>query len=234
MAAAPASVYASVVFLKIPEFARRGAVEQARQRAQLEAAVAVAIADLSEESRIVLDAADGVALAVLADPHGALRLAERTLAAGTAGLPLAAGITHGAVRQTGSGEGLMGDGIAVAAAIAGLAGPSKVLLTREFRDALADALPGAESALARAGTHTDASLRAHQLYRPDPRAPGARARRYGLAGMGLAIALLGAGFAYRASIEGPQALADRLSSTLREAAARALGTADAFFSRKAR
>ena len=68
---------ASVVFLKMHEFARRPVTEQARLRAQLEAVVAVTAAELEPASRIVLDAADGAAVAVLRDPIGALRLAER-------------------------------------------------------------------------------------------------------------------------------------------------------------
>ncbi|MGH8721893.1 MAG: hypothetical protein ACREU4_07910, partial [Burkholderiales bacterium] len=162
------SVFASVVFLKVHDFGRRPVVEQTRLRAQLEAVVAVVLPELKENARIVLDAADGIALVVLDDPRGALRLAERTLAAGAAGLPLSIGINHGAVKQSGKGksEGLLGDGIAVAAAIAELAGPQKLLLTRDFRQALEDAAPGAQSVLAGAGTHTDSSLRAHELFRP--------------------------------------------------------------------
>jgi len=157
------SVYASVAFLKIHDFGRRAAVEQARLRAQLEAVVAVTLGEIAQKDRAVLDAADGVALVVVGDPRGALRAAASALAAGQAGLPLAIGITHGAVRETGKGkkQGLMGDGIAVAAAIAEVAGPQKLLITREFHDALADARPGAEAELAPAGTHTDASLRSH-------------------------------------------------------------------------
>ena len=49
------SILASVVFLKIHDFARRPASEQARLRAQLEAVVAVTTADLVLASRIVLD-----------------------------------------------------------------------------------------------------------------------------------------------------------------------------------
>jgi len=227
MAAAQPSVFASVAFLKIHDFGRRPVVEQARLRAQLEAVVAVTLGNLKEDSRIVLDAADGIALVVLADPRGALGIAERTLAAGAAGLPLAIGITHGAVRQTGNGagEGLLGDGIAVAAAIAEIAGPQKVLLTREFRLALADAAPGAEAAVAMAGTHTDASLRAHELYRPDARAARRRSQRYAAAVALAVLALLGAGVAYRASIEGPQAYADRVAAAMKSAVAQAKGSA---------
>jgi hypothetical protein len=219
MASTPASVFATVVFLRIPEFARRSATEQARLRAQLESALAVAIADMREASRIVLDAADGIVLAVLGDPRMALRVTERTLAAGAVGLPLGAGITHGAVRPAGENRGgLLGDGIAVAAGISALAGPSKILLTREFRDALADAAPGAEASLVRAGTHTDASLRSHQLYHSDPHAARARGRRYVVAGVLLCLGLLGAGIGYRVSLEGAQPFADRISAKVRAGA----------------
>lgn len=222
MPAAQPSVFASVAFLKIHDFGRRPVVEQTRLRAQLEAAVAVTLHELAEPSRVVLDAADGVALVVFGDPRGALRIAERALSAGAAGLPLAIGITHGAVRQTGegAGEGLLGDGIAVAAAIAELAGPQKLLLTREFRAALADAAPGAEAAVAGAGTHTDASLRSHELYRPDAFAARRRARRYAAATVLAALCLVGSGAGYRASIEGPRAYAGRVAADLKGAAAR--------------
>lgn len=234
MATAQPSFFASVAFLKIHDFGKRPVVEQTRLRAQLEAAVAVTLGDLEENARIVLDAADGVALVVLGDPRGTLRIAQRALAAGAAGLPLAIGITHGAVRQTGPGgaEGLMGDGIAVAAAIAELAGPQKLLLTREFRCALADAAPGAEAALTTAGTHTDGSLRAHELYRADPRAGRRRAQRYAVATVLTVIALLGAGVAYRASVEGPQQFADRMSAMMKSGALELQGRAARLFGKR--
>src|SRR5256885_15757724 len=75
-----AATLASVVFLKIQEFARRPVQEQARLRAQLEAVVAVTAAELALASRIVLDAADGAAIVVLGDPRGGLQLAGRALA----------------------------------------------------------------------------------------------------------------------------------------------------------
>src|SRR5689334_11070351 len=112
---------ASVVFLKILEFARRPAQEQARLRAQLEAVVAVITADLAPAGWIALDAADGVAVAVLGDPEGALRLAQRSLHAAAAGLPLCVGVNHGAVQMTSGSrgvDGMNGDGVAVAASVA--------------------------------------------------------------------------------------------------------------------
>jgi len=137
----PSAFAASVVFLRIQDFARRPASEQARLRAQLEAVVAVIAAELAAERRIVLDASDGAAVVVLRDPRGALRLAERALAASSAGLPLCAGLNHGTLQTVGrkNNEGLTGDGIAVAASIAQFTAPGRLFASRGFRDALADA-----------------------------------------------------------------------------------------------
>src|SRR2546427_13291141 len=100
-----AATLASVVFLKIQEFARRPVQEQTRLRAQLEAVVAVTSAELSPSGRIVLDAADGAAIVVLADPEGALRLAERALSATAAGRPLCIGLNPRAVHIAPGGRG---------------------------------------------------------------------------------------------------------------------------------
>jgi hypothetical protein len=202
MSAAPrSSFYGSVVFLKIQDFARRSATEQARLRAQLQAVVAVTAAEIPPAGRIMLDAADGAAIVVLDDPRAALRLAQRALSAVTVGLPLAAGLNHGALQLAGrkGGEGMTGDGIAVAAAVAAFAAPARVLTSRAFRDALADAAPGVEAALAPAGTLTDPGLRAHELFGPNERALGRRSRRYTAVAVLLAVALVGGGIAVRAS-----------------------------------
>src|SRR2546428_13445833 len=89
-----AATLASVVFLKIQEFARRPVQEQTRLRAQLEAVVAVTAAELAPAGRIVLDAADGAAIVVLSDPRGALRLAERAPSPPAAGLPFCIRVNH--------------------------------------------------------------------------------------------------------------------------------------------
>ena len=199
-------MHASVVFLKIADFARRPASEQARLRAQLEAVLAVTAAELPPESRIVLEASDGAAVVVLADPAGALRLAQRALAAGTAGLPLSAGVNHGAVQRSGGkrGAGMTGDGIAVAASVAEFAAPSRLLASHMFRQALAEAAPGAEAGLAPAGVFTDAGLRTHELFKPDGGAPRRRRRRYAATAAALVVALVGGGIGARIYAEGQQ------------------------------
>ncbi len=203
-----AATLASVVFLKIQEYARRPVQEQARLRAQLEAVLAVTLADLPPENRIVLDAADGTAVAVLADPEEALRLAERALPAMAAGLPLCIGINQGTVQMASGGDGMIGDGIAVAASVAEFASPSRVLISRSFRDALADITPGTEAGFFPAGVFTDAGLRTHELFFPDKQATGRRQRRLIALGIAAVIGLVGTGIAVRASTGGHQKVFD--------------------------
>jgi class 3 adenylate cyclase len=199
----PATLFASVVFLKIQEFARRPVQEQTRMRAQLEAVVAVAAAEIEPAGRVVLDASDGIAVVVLGAPRAALALAERALAASAAGLPIAAGINHGAVRLAGGKkhDGMIGDGIAVAANVAEFAPPARLLASRTFRDAVADAAPGAEAILVPAGTFTDPGLRAHELYGPDAAAPARRRRRMRALAVASICVFVGAGMGVRASAD---------------------------------
>lgn len=217
----PSAALASVVFLKMHEFARRPVTEQARLRAQLEAVVAVTAAELEPASRVVLDAADGAAVVVLRDPAGALRLAERALYAATAGLPLSVGINHGAVQLAGAGkgdEGLAGDGIAVAANVAEFAGPSALLIARSFRDALADVQPGLEAQMLTAGTFTDAGLRTHELFAPDHRVPARRRRKYLAASLAAAVMLVGAGVGARIQAEGKDKFLDAMAAKYHDTA----------------
>ncbi len=216
----PASVFASVVFLKVQELARRPVSEQTRLRAQLEAVVAVTTSDIDPAGCIVLDASDGVAIVVLRDPPGALRLAGRALAATAAGLPLSAGLNHGAVQLSGGKtEGMAGDGIAVAASVAEFATPPRLLASRAFRDALADSAPGLEASLVPAGTFTDPGLRTHELFSPDAGAARRRAWRYAAAGVVTVVALLGGGVATRISTQGQDAFMNALAAKYHGAAA---------------
>lgn len=198
------AIVASVVFLKIQDFSRRPASEQARMRAQLEAVVAVVTAELPPRDRVVVEASDGAAIVVLADPLAALRLGERALTASAAGLPLSAGLNHGTLQITGGkgGEGIRGDGIAVAAHVAEFAAASRLLASRAFRDAVADSAPGREAALVAAGTFSDAALRSHEVFAFHEKALAHRRRRYAAATVAMIVALLGAGIGWRIAVEG--------------------------------
>jgi hypothetical protein len=211
------SFVASVAFLRIRDFASRTASEQARQRAQLEAVLAVTMAELAPASRLVLDASDGVAVVVLDNPQGALRLAERALNAAAVGLPLCAGLNHGAVRLLGdsAGDAMVGDGIAVAASVAQFAPPAELRVTRAFRDALADAAPGMEASLVPKGSSKDASLRAHELYTRDRTELVRRKRAYKALSVAAVFALVASGVALRISAQGQEAFMESVSAKYR-------------------
>jgi hypothetical protein len=196
----PASHYAAVVFLKIQEFARRSASEQARLRAQLQAVIAVTAAEIAPAQRVVLDAADGAAIVVLDDPGAALRLAERALSAVAVGLPLSAGLNYGAVQL--ASNAMTGDGIAAAAAVAAFAPPERVLTSRAFRDALGNAEPGMEASLVSAGTFNDPGLRAHEVFRPSAKALARRRWRYATVTALLAVGLVSGGMVVREASPG--------------------------------
>jgi class 3 adenylate cyclase len=201
---------ASVVFLALANFAQRPVAEQARLKERLEALIARAIEPLAAADRIVADTADGAALVVLAPPADALLLARRARrAARETGdpLPLRVGVNHGPVGivTDASGEArLVGDGIAAGASITPFAEPGQVVASRAFRDALETADAERAARLRLAGTVTDSSLRAHELYAFDPAADGGsldaparpRRRTWLIAGLSVA-AILAAGVAAR-------------------------------------
>ena len=222
-AANGSTAHASLVFLGIVDFARKPVAEQASLRERLDAAVARSIAQLEPADRIVADAPDGLAIAVLASPSEALLTARRVrrLARGEGTEPFALriGLDHGAVRlaQDDRGEpSLAGDAIATGATIAGFSGPGRIVVSRAFRDALVPVDPERAARLHPAGVETDPNLRKHELFSFEGpagdsdavAAPPSRRRAVVLAGLAI-TGLLGAGFAVRAARKNAQAAATR-------------------------
>lgn len=194
-----APALASVIVLKIQDFTRRTVAEQARYKSQLEVLVTEAIRTLPAAGRIVLDTPDGIAIVALGGPRQALELAQRSQAA-AAEVPLRIGINHGPLRPASDprrGSGVIGDGVTAAATVAGVATPGRLLASRAFRDALAAVAPDSATALGPAGTYTDASVRTHELYTPDPNAALARRRHLVTVGVASAAAILGLGVGIR-------------------------------------
>lgn len=179
--------------MRITEFARRPVPEQARLRAQLESALAVALMHIVNRTRIVLDAPDGMVIAVLDDPAGALQIARHCMSAAAAGVSMAVAINHGAIRlapDDSGHQGLIGDAVGTASAIAHFAGPGRLFVSRSFREALATAAPASAITIRPAGIFTDANVRTHELFAPD--AASALNRRRILIAVGIAV--IGAAF----------------------------------------
>jgi hypothetical protein len=184
-------VLASVVFIRITEFARRPVAEQARLRAQLESALAVALIRIPQPIRIILDAPDGMAIAVLDNPAAALDIAQNCMSASAAGVSMAVAINHGAIRMApydAGSQGLIGDAAGTAAAIAHFAGPARLFVSRSFREALSEHSPARALSIRPAGVFTDANVRTHELFAPDPTSALRRRKILAVAG---AVALIG-------------------------------------------
>jgi PEGA domain len=170
---------ANIVFFSLAEFGVRPVAEQAQLKETLDAALAAAIAPVPVAERIVLETREGAAVVLLDGPVSALDLGNRVRTAAPA-LPLSIGINHGPVKLTlngGHGPVLFGDGLAAGAAIAGYAQPGATLVSRSFREALADSAPDRAESLQPAGVFTDAAVRSHEVFAPGRKSGAFRRRR---------------------------------------------------------
>jgi len=170
-------IQAHVAFLRIPGFQHRSVAEQASLKDRLESRVRAAIGAVDDSDRLVLDAEDGVALVLFGDAARALRIAQ-SLRGEEAFLQV--GLNHGPIARTDGAAhaAVFGDGLAAASAAAHFATPERILATEEFRRRLEQASPEVAADLVSAGDFTDARLRNHSLFTPDPKRGATRRRRY--------------------------------------------------------
>src|SRR5258706_363063 len=168
--------HASVVFLRIHDFAQQVVAEQARLEGELGEIVEGALPVLGAGQSVVLDAQGGLAVVVLANPRGALRFAWR--AAVHRDLDFSVGLSHGPVRiAPGPLQVVYGDALVAAEAVAPATQARGVSASREFRDAPARAHPGMRRLLAPTRSAHDAPHPAREMYRPDPEAFAGRGVR---------------------------------------------------------
>jgi hypothetical protein len=197
---APQTALASVIFVRIPDFARKAVIEQATLKDALHGLIADAVAPLAPRQRIVLDATEGAAIVVPGFMGIALGTARRVQQA-AADTPFCVGVDHGPlqVREEAHGvQSLVGDGLAAAAMVSEFAQPGKLLASRAFREALAAVLPESVDELRKAGDFTDSRVRSHELFALDPKADARRRRRWlaaALAGV-VVICSIGVGARY--------------------------------------
>jgi len=189
----------TVVAATLREFSRQPVAEQTRLKSQLEALVAIALQILAPRERIVLEAPEGLVVVILAGPASGLDVAER-LQAGAADLPVCIAVNQGPVKaleESGAGPRFAGDGIVAALTLASLATRSRLLVSRSMREALLAAAPHRAKSLVSVGVLTDATLRSHQLFTPDPHTARAGRRQLMLVGSAAILAVLGTGVAAR-------------------------------------
>jgi hypothetical protein len=215
--AEPPPVLSSVVVLRLRDFARRPVAEQARLTAQLDTVLALLAPDIAPRERIVLDGHGSVAVAVLGNPPAALSLARRALRANQTGLGLCIGIDHGPVQIMAgdAGDALAGDGVATAVVMASFASDAGLLVSKNFRAALAQTLPGAQGVLVASGSFNDAGLRSYQAFGMDTEAPLRRRRRFIMIAAAAVLVLFAAAAALRLGVpDRPRPLAPYADSAL--------------------
>lgn len=187
--------YANVAFVRIAEFERRAVAEQAALKERLEAHARACLAPLPTADRAVLDADDGIAVALFVEPGRALDVGT-ALQQAPAGLPLQVGLNHGPLAASAAGPEarVFGDGLSAAAAASRFAAPGQLLVTQDFANALRARDPGRWESLAPAGDFTDTRVRLHSLYAPDAAKETARRRRllaFAIGGFAAIVALGG-------------------------------------------
>jgi hypothetical protein len=190
---------ATVVFFGLADFGAQPVAAQAKLKEGLEFALAAALAPIKAAQRLVVETRDGAAVVLLDEPDAALDFGNRVRAAAPA-LPLCIGINHGPVKLslTGAhGPALVGDVLAAGAAVAGFAKPGATLVSRSYRDALAQAAPQRAKSLRPAGVFTDAAVRSHEVFAPGTDGAVSRRRRLLLLGTVGVAGILAAGVVKR-------------------------------------
>jgi class 3 adenylate cyclase len=207
----------SVILLRLIDYARRPVAEQARLNAQLDTVLAVLLPDIPARTRIVLAGNGSAAVAVLDNAPAALAFAERALNANHAGLGLCIGIDHGPVEVLSgeAGDVLAGDGVATASVMAAFATDAGLLVSQNFRTALAQMSPGSEGALVPTVNFSDAGLRTYQVFCLDRLALGRRRRRLMLIAVTSVLLLLITATALRLGVpDRPRPLAPYIGSAV--------------------
>lgn len=169
-AATARTIIADTFVLGIHAYPQRTPREQLALRERVNTLLARVIRPLPPADRIIVETASGTAVIFLGDPGKALMAAHAVRPAlapddDAPAPPLLAALNRGPVQLTEAGGtiAVTGDGIAVAQTLAGFAAPGEIVASRAFRDAA-----GTESAFRPIGTHTDAAVRAHEVFLFDP------------------------------------------------------------------
>jgi hypothetical protein len=184
-------VYASVAYVRIPGFEGLPVAEQVANKERLMGRAQEALASVEPADRAVLDADDGLAIVLFAEPARALALCE-SMHQQDAFEPLQVGLNFGplALAANDADVRVLGDGLGGAAAAARFAEPDRLLVTEGFARSLRMSDPARAADLAKAGDFTDTRVRQHVLYAPDPNRSTLRRRRFALYAVGGVAAML--------------------------------------------
>jgi len=168
------TIICSVFFLDIVEYSKKSVSGQISLKERFNVFLSIAIRDVPNNDRIILDTGDGAAISFLGDVEDALRaaLSMRSSLLSEEGLrepPLLVrmGINLGPVRLVKDINGqpnIVGDGINVAQRVMGFAEPGQILVSRSYYDAASRLSQEYAGMFHFEGSRTDKHVREHEVY----------------------------------------------------------------------
>lgn len=196
-----AAMAASVLSLRMRGVGADPAQRDGR-RVQLLAAAKKAVLAWDPGRRVVLESPDGLAFVGDVPPSVALDAAS-IAAREAAGASLGIGLHHGRVEIVNEGDTprLRGEGLEMAAALAGCSDARSIITSQSFREALVASAPRDAADLRPAGEIVDDHLRKHSIFLFDAEAARDRSVRRTVLAAGGLVLLLGAGLAVRTTRE---------------------------------
>jgi class 3 adenylate cyclase len=174
----------SVVFVDIVEYSVQSVALQASWKERLNRYLGVAIQDVPEPDRVILDTGDGAAICFLGDPEAAMFCGLRLLGALLEEEPMRetplrarTGINLGPVklvRDINGNLNAIGDGINVGQRVMSFARDNQILVSRSFYEVVSCLSDSYVHLFRYEGVRRDKHVREHTVYELLP--PGARQR----------------------------------------------------------
>jgi len=162
----------AILFLDLVGYSARSVDEQVLVKKRLNQVLMRILRSVAPEQRLAIDTGDGAAVCFLghcpAALQSALLLRDLLMQRYGYALSLRIGLHYGPVRVVPDINGrlsVVGDGINDAQRIMDFARPNQILLSRAYRDVLADTPLPQGCAFQEAGLHQDKHGRMHALYR---------------------------------------------------------------------
>ena len=164
----------SIVFLDIIDYSKKPDSEQIDFKNQFNDFINIALKDIAQNDRIILDTGDGAAIAYMGSPEDALFMAlnirdsiMKNNEAGQSLMHVRFGINLGPVRVVKDINGrpnIIGDGINVAQRIMSFAQPNQILVSRSYYEITSRLTQEISQMFDYSGVKHDKHVRDHEVY----------------------------------------------------------------------
>lgn len=173
------TIVCSVLYAQIDHSVQLDTAQRLSCKSELDDALARAARSVDADSRLILDTPDGTALCLLGQPEDACVVAQQLRKLDFAdeygqnsGNGLKQGINLGPVRVSRAGSGaldLHGDGLDAARALAALAQPGQVLVSRAYYETVSALGSGTPDGLHHTGQRVEIASRSQEVFELDSR-----------------------------------------------------------------